>query len=1046
MKFRFFVEHPYPAMVLAMTISLCGVIAMLALPVAQYPDVTPPQVTVTANYPGADARTVLNSVVEPLESEINGVEDLLYLSSSAADSGSVVITATFRLGTDGNTDNQNVQDRVERALAKLPDTVQREGILVQQQQGSILLAIALHSPDGRFDSGYLANYASLRLQKSLARIPGVASVQLFGGSDYAMRLWLDPDALAARGLSADTVIQAVKAQNVQVSAGAVGAAPAPPGQLYNWTLRGRGRLSTPEEFREIIVKSTPDSGEVRLGDIARVEMGIQSYSNSATLAGRPAALLLIYQSSGSNGIEIARACRKLIDEAAPEFPAGLRCAVEYDSTEFIQASVADVAQTIVLAAVLVALVTLLFLQDWRMALVPTLAIPVSVLGTFAGLYLLGYSINLITLFALLLAIGIVVDDAIIVIENIHRLINEEKLSPRDAAIKSMGQITGAVTATTAVLLAMFVPITFLGGVTGELYRQFGVTISIAVLLSAVNALTLSPALGGLLLKADSKPLNFFLFRWFNRFFGMISGRYSGTLTSVLRRSGFSLLCYLVAAGSGLWLIHRLPDGFLPEEDQGVVFAGIRLPAGSSLERTAAGTRELSAVLETLPGVRSVIAAPGFNLINSTSSPNNAFLVMVLEPWKERLARQLSAERIQREAQMRSFGCPELFAMFFAPPPLPGIGAAGGFDLVLRNTQSSEVAPLSSALDRMLSETMQNPDFKGVFTTFNANCPYLALEVDRAKALKLGVSLETLHDTLSGLLGSSYLNDFNRFNQVYQVQIQADADARNRAASIGALQIPNRQGEMVRLDSLVTTSRRTAPEVLSRYNLQLSAELQGYPADGVSSGEAMAELEELCARLLPPGIESSWTAMSYQEAENGSPLPVFLLALLFIYLFLAALYESWLLPFAVIGAVLPALLGAGLMLDHLAIADNLYTRIGILLLFAMACKSAILIVDFAIQRHAAGKNAKEAAEEAARLRFRALVMTAAAFILGTLPLVFAAGPGAGGQRSIGATVTGGMAAALLFGIYSVPLFYRLLQQLLDRKSGEKNASSGGEERH
>lgn len=1023
-----FIDHPYLAIVIAIVISLVGALAIFALPVAQYPNVTPPQVSITTTYPGASAQELLDSVIEPIETQVNGVRDLIYLSSTGSNSGSVSITATFRIGSDGRANTQDTQDRVNWALPQLPETVQREGVIVQEQSGNILMAMTLYSPNRSYDTLFLSNYATIQLKNRLSRIPGVANIQIFGGSDYAMRFWLDTDKLAAMNLPVSEVVRAVQNQNLLVSSGAVGAAPNLPGEPLKYTVRTRGRLTDPAQFRDIVVRSTPGGPQVRLGDVARIELGGESYSTAASLNNQPAVMLLVYQQSDANGIAISDACRAAIAELSQSFPPDLACGFQYDSTEFIRTSVRDVAVTLATAVALVALVTLLFLQNWRMALVPTLAIPVSILGAFAGLRLLGYSINMVTLFGLVLAIGIVVDDAIIVIENVHRLMVEEKLAPREAASRSMRQITGAIIATTLVLLAMFVPICFLSGITGELYRQFGVTISTAVLLSAVNALTLSPALAALLLKPDMVESRFFLFRWFNAGFGAISKRYGGGVAAAVRRVLPVLAVYLVLTGAAVWTFHRVPGGFIPEEDQGVFFAGIRLPPGSSLERTEEKVAELSAIFKKLPGVRDVLAAPGFNILNRTPAANNAFLVVVLEPWDRRLKRGLSAAKLVREAERASFLVPEAFTMVFEPPPIPGIGTAGGFNFVLENTAGSDPDALGAALDAMLEEVMANPKFTNVFTTFNLNCPYLKLEIDREKALRLGVDLQSIYSTLEGTLGVNYINDFNRFGQVYKVELQAEPGARDTMEKIRRLHVPGSGNTMVPLDSLIRLSLHTAPEFLSRYNLFLSAELQGSPAPGVSSGEALSELEAIAARTLPPGIDHAWTDMSYQQKLAGNQaLPVFALALLFIYLFLAALYESWVLPFSVILAVFPSLLGAAALLTLTGIADNIYTQIGVVLLFAMSCKSSILIVDFALQRSREGADASAAAVEAAKLRFRAIVMTGAAFVLGTLPLLYASGPGAASQRSIGAAVVGGMTCAVLFGVFLVPVFYRICRK-------------------
>lgn len=1025
---RFFIERPRFAFVISIVITLAGLISIFTLPVAQYPNITPSLISVTTTYPGADAKTVQETVIQPIEAQLNGVKRMLYISSTATDTGMATINVTFDIGTDGDQNTVNTQNRVNWASAQMPEEVRRQSVIVKEKSSNMLQVIALYSPKGTYDSLFLNNYSSINLKDELARIPGVGDVQMLGELKYSMRIWLDSDKLAYLNMTVDDVIAAIKAQNVQVSAGALGDAPISGKQVFRYSLQTQGRFTEPKEFENIVVRSTSAGEQVRLRDIAKVELGAENYSSSGSFNGKPAALLAIYQLNDANGLEIAEAARKKLEELKVYFPEDLDYAIPFDMTDFITASIDEVVVTLIEAVLLVILITYLFLQDWRSTMVPTIAIPVSLIGTFAVMAVIGYSINLITLFGLILAIGVVVDDAIVVIENVNRLMEEEHLDPKAAAIKSMEQVTGPVIATTLVLLAMFVPICFLSGITGELYRQFGVTISTAVLLSAVNALTLSPALAALLLKPDMVESRFFLFRWFNAGFGAISKRYGGGIAAAVRRVLPVLAVYLVLTGAAVWTFHRVPGGFIPEEDQGVFFAGIRLPPGSSLERTEEKVAELSAIFKKLPGVRDVLAAPGFNILNRTPAANNAFLVVVLEPWDRRLKRGLSAAKLVREAERASFLVPEAFTMVFEPPPIPGIGTAGGFNFVLENTAGSDPDALGAALDAMLEEVMANPKFTNVFTTFNLNCPYLKLEIDREKALRLGVDLQSIYSTLEGTLGVNYINDFNRFGQVYKVELQAEPGARDTMEKIRRLHVPGSGNTMVPLDSLIRLSLHTAPEFLSRYNLFLSAELQGSPAPGVSSGEALSELEAIAARTLPPGIDHAWTDMSYQQKLAGNQaLPVFALALLFIYLFLAALYESWVLPFSVILAVFPSLLGAAALLTLTGIADNIYTQIGVVLLFAMSCKSSILIVDFALQRSREGADASAAAVEAAKLRFRAIVMTGAAFVLGTLPLLYASGPGAASQRSIGAAVVGGMTCAVLFGVFLVPVFYRICRK-------------------
>lgn len=1039
-----FIRHPYLAMVIAIVITLCGILAIVALPVAQYPDITPPQVNITTTYPGADALTLLQTVVEPIENQVDGVRDMIYLESTSANSGSVDIVATFDIGTDGERNMQNVQDRVNWATPQLPEAVQREGIIVKEQTGNILLAISLYSPGGSYDTLFMSNYAAINLQNRLKRVRGVSEVMIFGGSDYAMRVWLDAERMAGMGITVEEVMQALQSQNMQVSSGSVGAAPSARDQLMRYNVQTRGRLLTTEAFGNIIVRAEPGGAQVKMKDIADVELGAETYNTVSTLNGEPAVMLLVFQLSNANGLEVSAECRRLMAEAGREFPPDLKYGFQYDSTNFIHASIHDVVQTLCLAVLLVALVVLIFLQDWRMALVPTLAIPVSIVGTFAVLLLLGYSINLVTLFALILAIGIVVDDAIIVIENVSRLMAEEQLSPAEAAGKSMAQISGAIVATTAVLLAMFVPICFLSGITGELYRQFGVTLSVAVLLSAINALSLSPALSALLLRRRETPPKFFLFRWFNRGFGALSGGYGKVLAGLTKLTALVLAVYLLLAGViGYWY-SKLPTGFVPAEDQGVFFANVELPSGTALARTEEVTAQVEKMLRQLPGVADVIASPGYNILKSVPSANNAFVIVVLQPWAERIrARQpIGAIMAKGELAMQE-ELPEAMVMFFEPPPIPGIGMAGGFNFVLQQRSGTDPARLAEVLDEMLMAAMRQPELRNVFSTFNADSPYLFLDIDRAKALKMGVSLAAIDQLLENILGFNYVNDFNRFGQVYKVELQGRDQDRELADRILRLYVPNRQGQMVPMASLATIRTAVSAEYLTRYNLALAAQIQGAPAPGCSSGEAMKAMERLAGQILPAEMSYQWTDMSYQEQLAGnSVVSVFALAVVFIFLFLAALYGSWMLPWSVVLAIPLALAGALGLLSLAGIDNNIYTQIGIVLLFGMACKTAILIVDFAKKHHDAGASVTEAARAAAKLRFRAVLMTAFAFVFGTLPLAYAAGPGAASQRSIGVAVVGGMILAIAGGVLLIPLFFIACQSAVDWYKKRRTAQGRG----
>lgn len=1032
----FFIRNPYTAIVIAIVITICGAIAIFMLPVAQYPNITPPQVSITTTYPGADAKTLLQTVVEPVEQQVNGVRNMIYMLSSASNSGSVNIVVTFDIGTNGEDNTRNVQSRVNWALPQLPEAVQREGVIVREQSGNILLAIALYSPDRTYDALFLSNYASVNLVNELSRIHGVSQVRTFGSSDYAMRVKLRNEKLAALKLTVNDVVSAIREQNTEVSSGAVGAAPIPKDLYFHYTVQAKGRLTSTEEFGNIIVRSLPDGAQVKLKEIADLELGAETYDLRGNLNNMPAVMLVVYQLSDANGLAISDACRATMEKMSKFFPSGLEYGIKYDSTSFIRVSIHDVVRTLILAIIIVALTVYLFLQDWRMALVPTLAIPVSIIGTFAVLKLLGFSINLVTLFALILAIGIVVDDAIIVIENVSRLMKDEHLAPRDAAEKSMRQITGAIVATTSVLLAMFLPICFLSGITGELYRQFGVTISVAVLLSAVNALTLSPALSAVFLKPDERTENFFLFRWFNTAFGKAAAGYERFLERVVRRISLPLLLYFLIALAGGALYFFLPSGFIPQEDQGVIFGNIQLPSNTSLSRTEKITEETTAILKKVPGIKDVITISGFNILNMNPAPNNAFLIATLEPWAQRLKHGLSADKITMLSEYELQNLPEAFFMLFQPPPIPGIGMAGGFNFVLQEKTGTNAPLLKQYLDEMIGAAYFTPELRNVFSFWNAETSFIYLNIDREKAMKSGVDPASLDNMLASSLGFVYINDFNRFGQVYKVEIQSVEELRNTQDKINRLYIANNGGAMVPLASLVKLESRVAPESLSRYNMHLAAQIQGAPAPGVSSGTAMKLMENLAAKALPDTLSYSWTDMSYQEARAGNQnIVIFTLAVVFIFLFLAALYGSWMLPLSVIAAIPLVFPGAVLFLRSAGLDNNLYTHVGVILLFAMVCKTSILIVDFAKKQHDSGSDAATAAREAAHLRFRAILMTALAFILGTLPLAFADGPGSGSQRSIGCAIVGGMSFAVVCLIFLVPLFYMVCEKLKQGRSAK-----------
>ncbi len=1039
---RFFIERPRFAFVISIVITLAGLVALFTLPVNQYPNITPGQVNVTATYPGADAKTVQETVVEPIEAQINGVKRLLYISSTSTNTGSATVTATYDIATDGDLNTVNTQNRVNWANGQLPDEVRRQTVIVKEKSPSMLLVIALHAGKGGYDSLFLNNYASINIKDELARIPGVGDVTLLSELKYSMRIWLDADRMASLKMPVSEVTTALQNQNVQVSAGALGDAPTGKNQEFRYSLQTRGRLSTPEEFGDIIVRSTSDGAQVKLRDVAKIELGSENYSTSSTYNGKPAALLAIYQLNSGNGIAIAEACRARLKELKAYFPPGIDVAIPFDTTSFINASIDEVKVTLYEAVALVILITFLFLQNWRATLIPTVAIPVSLIGTFAVMAVIGYSINLITLFGLILAIGIVVDDAIVVIENVSRLMEEEHLDPKAAAIKSMEQVTGPVVATTAVLLAMFVPICFLPGITGEMYRQFGVTISVAVTLSSINALTLSPALSALVMKPGATGgSNFFIFRWFNKFFDRLTAGYTAVSRRIIRRSFVMLLLF----GALIWgcaaLYNALPTGFIPAEDQGEIFIEAQLPDAASLPRTQALVNQLEEKVRKVPGVKEVMAIPGYSILSGAISSNSGLLIVSLNPWSERKGEALSQDGVIRRFRKIFRDEPGAVISAFGMPTIPGIGTTGGFSFVIEDTTGTWPERLERAVQGLCAEAKKRPEIQTAFSPFRATTPQLFLRIDREKARKTGVSLDKINTALQGLTGYTYVNDFNKFGKVYKVEIQAQRDQRRTVENIRAFRVRNDRGEMVPLGTLLEVERRTAPQYLNRFNLYSSATITGMPAPGYSSGQAMAAMEEVAKKHLPLGMKYDWTDMSYQEKAASAPLVlgpfripmiaiVFALALLFMYLFLVAQYESWMIPAAVLMSVPVAFFGALAFLWFGGVDNNLYTQVGFILLFGLACKTAILIVEFARVRHDAGLPVEDAALEAAKLRFRAVLMTALSFVLGVTPLVTATGAGAASRLSLGTAVFGGMLVAAVGGTLLIPSFYVVVQRVID----------------
>jgi HAE1 family hydrophobic/amphiphilic exporter-1 len=1032
---RFFIRRPIFATVISLVILIAGAVSQTGLPVAKFPEISPPTVKVSAFYPGANAAVVADAVAAPIEQEVNGVENMLYMASNSASDGTYSLTVTFDIGTDMDMAAVLVQNRVSIAQPKLPEEVRRQGITVKKQSTQIVQLIALSSPDARFDAIYLSNYANINLRDQLARIAGVGEVTVFGAGDYAMRIWLNPNKLKARNLTTEDVIAALREQNVQVAAGQVGAPPAPSGTAFQYTINALGRLRDVQEFENIIVKTTAGGRMTRVKDVARVELGAKSYAYDSRFNASPCAAVAIYQLPGANALKVAGGVQAKLAELSQAFPAGLEYQIPFDTTRFVEASIAEVYTTLLMAVVLVVLVIYLFLQDWRATLVPCAAIPVSLVGTFAILSGLGFSINMLTLFGIVLAIGIVVDDAIVVVENTSRHV-DAGLRPADAAAKAMDEITGPVIATTLVLLAVFVPTAFMGGITGQLYRQFALTISGAVVISTINALTLSPALCGLLLRPATAggARNFILFRWFNRLFDRTTGIYGAVIRSTVRVFGITMIVFLGLVVLTGWTFGRLPTGFVPAEDQGYVFANVQLPDAASLQRTRAVMATLDEIIRKTDGVVNVVSVAGYSMLTGTNGSNMGMVFIMFAPWDERKDPSLRQEAILKRLRQQFRQVREAVAFAFVPPAIDGLGVAGGFQMQVQDQRDLGFEVLEGATREMVQAGNGQAGLQALNTPFSARVPQLFVDVDRTKAKTLNVPLSSVFDTLQACLGSAYVNDFNRFGRTYQVLVQADEQFRSQADDIQRLDVRNVDGSMVPLGTLVTVDRISGPQVITRYNLYPCAQINGEAAAGFSSGEALTLMEQMSAAKLPDGMGYEWTGMSYQEKlVSGEQYVIFALAVVFVFLVLAAQYESWTSPAAVVAVVPLAALGVVLALLISGMDNNTYTQIGMVLLVALASKNAILIVEFARELRRSGKGIQEAAIDAASLRFRAILMTAFSSILGFLPLVVASGAGAASRQAVGNAIVGGMIAATFFSLVFVPSFFVLFQRFSERTS-------------
>lgn len=1036
---RFFIHRPIFAAVISIVIVVAGLVSFPVLPVAKFPEIAPPTVQVRAVYPGANAVTVAEAVAAPIEQEVNGVEGMLYMSSASGADGSYTLTITFDIGTDLDMASVLVQNRVAIAESKLPSEVRQQGITTKKQSTQILQFIALFSEDPDYSSLQISN-DGLAIRDSLLRVPGVGDVQIFGVGDYSMRIWLDPQKLKQRSLTTEDVVAAIREQNVQAAAGQIGAEPAPVGTDFQLSLTAAQRLEDVSQFENIIIRSGEDGRALRVKDVARVELGAKAYTLDSRFNGKSSTSLAVYQLPGANALETAQRIRQAMQTLRQKasWPTGLEYAIPFDSTKFVEAAIDEVYSTLLVAVVLVVLVIYIFLQDWRATIVPVAAIPVSLIGTFAAMNAIGFSVNMLSLFGIVLAIGIVVDDAIVVVENTMRHI-QAGLTPPEAAIRAMQEMTGPVIATTLVLLAVFVPSAFMSGITGQLFKQFALTISAAVLISTINALTLSPALCGLVLRpsATKKPV---FFRWFDAVFDRLTDVYGTLITKTVRSVGVIVLVYLVLLAVTGFSYSRLPTGFVPNEDQGFFFVNVQLPDAASQQRTDAVMQRLESDLQKIEGVADVVSIVGYSLLSGTAGSNNGFMVVVLDPWSERRGAELGLRGIVMAAQSGFRQVREAVVFAFTPPPIDGLGNAGGFQMELLDQGGVGYEQLQVAAANVVSLASQQSNLQNLNTTFRANVPQLAANVDREKVKNLQISLTTVFSTLQAYLGSAYVNDFTLNGRSYQVKVQAEPASRSKREDILALEVRDQTAQMIPLGAVADIQESLGPATVRRYNQYPAASINGSPAQAVSSGTAMDLMEQVAQAALPKAMGFEWTGIAYQERQAaGGQALVLLLAVVFVFLVLAAQYESWSSPAAVIAVVPLATFGVVLALMMRGADNNTYTQIGIVLLVALASKNAILIVEFARELVAGGKAVPEAAAEAAKLRFRAILMTAFSSILGFLPLLFSAGAGAASRQAIGNAVVGGMLAATIFSLAFVPAFFVIFQgRRTNSKSKPSNA--------
>jgi len=1028
----FFINRPVLATVLAILITLIGGISIPILPIAQFPEISPPTVNVAATFTGASSEVVEETVTTPIEEQINGVEGMTYISSDSSNDGTMSINVTFEIGYDLDIAAVDVQNRVQLATPRVPEEVSKYGISVNKQSTSLILAVNLISPDGSRDDLFLSNYIDIHISDVLKRIPGVGNLTIWGEREYSMRIWLNPDKLASLAITTTDVANAIEEQNVQVAAGSIGQPPIPKGQQFQFTITTLGRLENVEEFEDIIIRANPDGSVVRIKDVATVDLGAETYTTKATLDGGNTVGIGTYQLPGANALDLAKEIRAAMELLKEDFPSGVDYAIIYDTTKFVTESIKEVVITLFEAFILVFIVVFIFLQNFRATLIPAITIPVSLIGTFALINALGFSINTLTLFGLVLAIGLVVDDAIVVVENASRLIQEKGVSSREATSAAMKEVTGPIVATSLVLMAVFVPVSFMPGITGQLYRQFALTIACSVAISTINALTLSPALCALFLKKETGE-KFWFFKKFDQGFVWFKDRYHGLVATLTDRWKIVVGVFAVLMVCTYFLFTIVPTGFVPEEDQGYFIINVQGPEGSSLERTEETMKEVYDILVNTPGVAHVVAIAGLNFLTSASDSNTGAMFAVLEPWGKRKTYALSVFGLIDRVRKEFAGIQGAVVVPFNAPPIQGLSSTGGFQFELEDKSSLGIQTLANVTQEMIEKGNESPELVGLFSSFTADVPGLYIELDRTKAKTQGVAVSDVFDTLQAYLGALYVNDFNKFGRVYRVFMQAEDSYRTQVEDISRLYVRTETGGMVPLSTLIDVKEIVGPETITHYNLYRSTEIDGGPASGYSSGQAIQAMEKLAEKVLPEGMGYEWSGTSYQEIKAGNLAPlIFALSIVFVFLFLAALYESWAMPFMVMLAVPLALMGAMLAQYLRGLTNDVYCQIGLVMLIGLASKNAILIVEFAKQRREEGLPVIEAAMQAAMIRLRPILMTAFAFILGVFPLVIASGAGAQSRHSLGTAVFGGMILSTLLSLIVVPVFYVVIENLRERK--------------